>query len=523
MVNILTIINPLLFRGSFCYREGMNKELIKQLPPTLVSLAQHLLVDLKEGEVYLVGGAVRDLILGRTTKDYDLVVRGINIKTLEHWLSEHGKVNFVGKTFGVFKWQPAGWAGEIIDVALPRTEHVQIGTGQYRDFAVQSNLNLPIEEDLIRRDFTINALALNLTTGKLIDPSGGEVDLKKKIIRTVGEPKLRFNEDLSRTLRGLRFACQLDFAIEKTTWQEIKNLSTKTASGKLKNDWLVPREIIARELLKSFKNNPVKALEILDESDFLNELLPEVTLMKGVPQHPEFHSEGDVFEHTKLSLAALNAPEWKKFFGATQPTLNVIIAGLLHDIGKPLTLKTPEKHGVNRIRTDGHDMVGAKLIPQICNRLKLTSYTDPEAGQINIDDVTWLVEKHMLLVHGKPSVLKPSTIYRYFWKDAQLGLELQQVLFADSWSTRPLDGRQLTDSVRELQKCILELGHKLPKGKLELFMSGNDIMKKFKLEPGPKVGNLLRELETAQLENRVCNRTEAEKYLKDKLKIQKSN
>jgi poly(A) polymerase len=500
----------------------MNKELIKQLQPTLVTLAKHLLADLKTGEVYLVGGAVRDLILERTTKDYDLVVRGINIKTLEHWLAEHGKVNFVGKTFGVFKWQPAGWAGEMIDVALPRTEHVQVGTGQYRDFAIQSNSTLPIEDDLIRRDFTINAMALNLTTGKLVDPSGGETDLKKKIIRTVGEPKLRFNEDLSRTLRGLRFACQLGFTIEKNTWQAIKNLSAKTASGKLKNDWLVPREIIARELLKSFKNNPIKALEILDDSDFLDELLPEVTLMKGVPQPPEFHSEGDVFEHTKLALAALNSPAWNKFFSDAKPNLNTILTVLLHDIGKPLTLKTPEKHGVNRIRTDGHDTAGAKLIPEICNKLKLTSYTDPEAGQINIDNVTWLVEKHLLLAHGKPSVLKPSTIYRYFWKDAQLGLELQQVLFADLYSTKPTDGRQLTDNLILLQQRITEVGQKLQQGKLELFMSGTDIMKKFKLGSGPKIGKLLSELEKAQLENKVHNISEAEKYLKNKLKMQRS-
>jgi poly(A) polymerase len=496
----------------------MNKQLIEQLPQNLVSLANHLLADLKEGEVYLVGGAVRDLILKRPTKDYDLVARGINIKTLEHWLAEHGKVNLVGKTFGVFKWQPAGWAGEIIDIALPRTEHVQIGTGQYRDFEIQSNSTLPIEEDLIRRDFTINALALNLATGKLIDPSGGETDLKKKIIRTVGEPKLRFNEDLSRTLRGLRFACQLDFVIEKNTWQEIKKLSAKTASGKLKNDWLVPREIIARELLKSFKHNPVKALEILDASGFLNELLPEVALMKGVPQPPEFHSEGDVFEHTKLALEALNSPAWKKFFDDAKPNLNTILAVLLHDIGKPLTIKTPKINGTSRIRTDNHDTVGAQLVFNIINRLKLTSYVDHETGGINPSDVSWLIQHHMVLVHGHPDKLKPTTIYHYFIENPILGLSLQQLIMVDSYASWPPKAAPRAKLLESLRQRITNLKLTLKNDKLQLLLTGNNIMKLFGLKPGPKIGQLLKLLEEAQLEKTVKTKAQAKSYLKSKLK-----
>src|SRR3989339_690187 len=199
----------------------MARQLIKLLPKNFRAITARLVVDLDMAKVYLVGGAVRDLILARPTKDYDLVVGGVEAAALEHWLMEHGQVNLVGKTFGVFKWQPAGWAGEAIDVALPRTEHVSVGSGQYRDFKIQSQPDLPIEDDLLRRDFTINALALDLENNNLIDPSRGLSDIKKGIIRTVGKPEKRFKEDLSRTLRGLRQACQLNFKIEPTTLEAI--------------------------------------------------------------------------------------------------------------------------------------------------------------------------------------------------------------------------------------------------------------------------------------------------------------
>ncbi len=487
------------------------------LPEALLKLTQGLTQDLTGSEVYLVGGAVRDLLLGRETKDYDLVVRGVEAKKLEQWLAKSGTVSLVGKTFGVFKWQPESWAGEVIDVALPRTEHVVQGTGQYRDFEVQSDTTLSIEVDLSRRDFTINALALNLASGELVDPYNGRVDLEQKAIRTVGKPEARFTEDLSRTLRALRFACQLGFTIEEQTWAVLKAKAERTALGKHSDDFLVPREVMARELLKALVSNPKRALELLDESGFLPHLLPEVVAMKGCPQPPQFHSEGDVFQHTKLALAALASPSWQEFFGSAKPSLNTVVATLLHDIGKPLTLKTPERDGVDRIRTNDHDTAGANLVPKVCERLKLSSYVDPERGQVEPEVVTWLVQHHLILVHGKPEALKPSTIYRYFLKDAPRGLALQQLIFADASASWPEQGKPSAELLERLRARLPEIEAKLTTGKLQLLMSGDDIMKAFSLSPGPKVGELLQALEEAQLEGTVKTAEQAKDFLHTKL------
>lgn len=498
----------------FCYGDGMA-QLLNTLPRELLATAGNLLKGIPGSEIYLVGGAVRDQLLNRPTKDYDLVVRNVEAAKLEGWLGSNGQVSLVGKTFGVFKWQPEGWLGEAIDVALPRTEHVSSGTGQYRDFNVQSNPKLPIQDDLLRRDFTVNALALNLGSGEIIDPSQGKHDLKEKKLRTVGEPATRFSEDLSRTLRGIRFACQLKFAFEPETWAGIKQLSHQAAGGKINDDFLVPREVVAREILKSLIANPAQALELLDDSGFLAELMPEVTAMKGCPQPPEFHREGDVFQHTKLALETFQSTAWQEFFGDSRPSLNTIISVLLHDIGKPLTIKTPEADGTDRIRTNEHDIVGAKLVPEICERLKLTSYTDNERGQAEPDTVSWLVQHHLLLVHGSPKDMRPATIYRYFLKNPDVGLTFQQLIFADSASTLPADGRDLTESLRLLRTHIALVAEKLNSGKLMLLLTGTDIINTFKIEPGPKVGELLRLLEEAQLEGKVHTKDEAAAYLKN--------
>ncbi len=493
----------------------MIKGLIKKLPSHLRKIGARINNDLKPARVYLVGGAVRDLLLKRITKDYDLVVSGIPAKTLERWLAKRGQVNLVGKTFGVYKWQPAGWKGEVIDVALPRTEHVSMGTGEYRDFKIKSNPDLPIQDDLLRRDFTINALALNLSNGCIIDPARGLFDIKNKKIKTVGYPEQRFKEDLSRTLRAIRFACQLGFKIESATLKNLSVLSHKTSLGKKEGNWLVPREIIARELLKSFIANPFLAMDLFDKTGFMSELLPEVTALHKTPQPRKWHSEGDVWQHTKLALTSFENLEWQKFFGKNKPSLNVIIGTLLHDIGKPLTLKTPKKDGVDRIRTDGHDVAGARLVPNICQRLKLTSYTDSMAGQIKTETITWLVNNHLLLAHGEPEIFKPTTIYRYFLADPVKGLELQQVIFADMYGTRPIDGSSLLPRLYQLQKRINEVNQKLTQGKLKLLLNGKEIMKELKLKPGPQIGQLLKIIEEAQLEGRIKNKKQAKQYLRE--------
>ena len=228
-------------------------------------------------EIFLVGGAVRDFILGRETKDYDFIVRGVPAPELELLLKKSGVVNLVGKTFGVFKFAPKkrltskqgleikdeGYSIlEPFDIALPRTEHSLSMVGGYKDFEVQSDHKLPIEEDLKRRDFTVNAIALKigikdkrLGIQDVVDPSDGLKDLELKIMRSVGEPEQRFKEDYSRILRGLRFACQLDFGIEAETKKAMKKLAPHLNDQK-DSEWIVPRETIGREVVKMFVLDP---------------------------------------------------------------------------------------------------------------------------------------------------------------------------------------------------------------------------------------------------------------------------
>lgn len=236
-------------------------------------------------QIYLVGGAVRDVLLGRRKRefDFDFVVQGLDQALLETWLRERGELNLVGQHFGVYKFMPTDFTPKdiaFIDIALPRTERVASGSlGGYKDFEIQSDPNLPIEKDLARRDFTINAMAFDVRTNVLIDPFHGQVDLKQKVIRAVGDPTERFTEDLSRILRGIRFAAELEFSIEEETSQAMKEFLPKIniqkeADGK--SEYVVPRETVGVELAKALSRNPTRAIQELLAHGALTELFPSI-------------------------------------------------------------------------------------------------------------------------------------------------------------------------------------------------------------------------------------------------------
>src|SRR3989344_4515984 len=324
-------------------------------------------------EIFLVGGAVRDFILNRPTKDYDFVVRGIPAPELELLLKKSGTVNLVGKTFGVFKFDPKTRYKiqdtrykplEPFDIALPRTEHSLSMAGGYKDFEVQSDHKLPIEEDLKTRDFAVNAVALKLKTQNsklkidgVIDPSDGLKDLGLKTLRAVGEPRQRFQEDYSRILRGLRFACQLNFEIEAETKNAIKKLAARLNDQK-NNEWIVSRETIGREVVKMFVLDPKKAFALFEKFNLFEILIPEILKGIGCPQPPNWHTEGDVFEHTRLAMKILREKDFIKEFPKISYDAEVVFGTLFHDIGKPYTIQTPAKDGADRIRFNNHEAEG---------------------------------------------------------------------------------------------------------------------------------------------------------------------
>ncbi len=474
-----------------------------------LEFANRLLKKFPQAKIYLVGGIVRDWLLKRDSQDYDFVVSGVPVKKLESFLKTQGQVNLVGRRFGVFKFTPKK-STLTLDIALPRTEHAW-GTGGYKDVETQSDWRLPIEEDLKRRDFTINAMALEMSEKKLIDPFNGQIDLKKKLIKTVGKSEERFKEDYSRMLRALRFSAQLNFKIEKNTWVSLVKMMKKISNG------VVPAEVISKEFIKSLMSDPVKTLDMWNDSNAFKYLMPELLKMRKCPQPKEFHAEGDVWTHTRLALRNLTTPAYKKFIKTLpehikkEPALSpeLILGVLFHDLGKPYTIKTPAKDGVDRIRTDGHDTFGAKLTKKIGERLRFNSVPNQPC---DLDKISWIIVHHMLIVHGEPAKFTNRTIEKYFFNPKNPGGNLLKLIYADQMASF-VKGQPSLGSLPQLIKRIKQLPKKLrQKNTLPPpLLDGNEIMKILKIKPSPQVGVMIEKLREAQLAGRIKNKIEAKK------------
>lgn len=304
--------------------------------------------------LYLVGGAVRDYVLGNKNHDYDfttdaepLDVKKIFKRTIDTGI-KHGTVTVLFK-------------GSSYEITTFRTE------GDYNDRRHPDRVTFvkSLEEDLKRRDFTINALAANLFTGEIIDCHNGIDDLKKRTIRAIGNPQERFTEDALRMLRACRFSSKLDFDIEENTLDAIKKLHSSVNA--------VSSERIKEEIFKLIDGrNPRKGIEAMRKSYLLDDILPELSKCCNVEQGG-YHNE-DVYEH---QILALEYCERKSY------PIEVKIAALLHDIGKPDT----QQKGDERFTFYGHESVSASLTYSVLKRLK--------ASNKEIEDITHLIKNHM--------------------------------------------------------------------------------------------------------------------------------
>ncbi|MEW6610740.1 MAG: hypothetical protein AB1352_03925 [Patescibacteria group bacterium] len=497
------------------YRDGLYEA-------GMLRWAQELVKTYPKAEVYLVGGAVRDCLLKRVdTKDYDFVVRNVAARELEACLSRFGTVNYVGKSFGVYKLrlhEPP--SVEALDIALPRTEHAW-GTGKYRDIDTQSDPALSLKEDLGRRDFTVNAMAMRVSGDSrqlLVDSFGGLKDLEEKNIRTVGNPSERMREDYSRALRGLRFAVMLEFTIEQETWNALIRTVSHLHNSDVEGERIIPTEIIAKEFLGALEARPTKALDLYTESGALGVLLPELLEMKGCPQPPEYHSEGDVWTHTRLALAVLESAPFAEQFRESILTSELeplwdaetALTVLLHDVGKPATLTTPEGHGTDRIRFHEHAEVGARMAGSIIDRLALTS---PAGFGIDRARVLFMVRHHLLFLHGDVDRLRPATIEKYFFHDAGRGEKFLKLCYADAAASIPADG---SNTLRDFYRMVARLNTLKEKGRKTLpppLLTGNEVMEMLGIPEGPRVGAALHKLREAQLEGTITNKKEAVHYL----------
>jgi poly(A) polymerase len=428
-------------------------------------------------QAYLVGGCVRDLLLGREPKDYDVATNA----TPEQVMDIFPETYAVGAQFGVVLVPAAekDVASNVSTEGSSKSCAIEVAT--FRSDIGYSDGRHPDEvrfssdprEDVARRDFTINGMLLDPVSGEVLDFVGGRKDLEAGIIRTIGDPEQRFAEDKLRMLRAVRFAARFGYAIDTATFAAMRKLAEQIQ--------VVSRERVRDELTRMLtEGHARRAFLLLDKSGLLKQVLPEISAMKGVEQPPEFHPEGDVFVHTLLLLDNLPNP----------CPLTLAWGALLHDVGKPPTFRVAP----DRIRFDDHVEVGVKMAEEICGRLR---FSNDETEQILA-----LVDNHMRFGHA--TRMKESTLKRFLRMpgfDEHLALHRADCLA----SHRNLSTYEFIQQKRA----------EIPAEKMRPspLVTGDDLIAQGHV-PGPKFREILIAVEDAQLEGRLPSRDAALEFVR---------
>lgn len=417
------------------------------------------------GRVYEVGGVVRDRILGIASKDADLLVTGLPPDRLQKILSKFGPVHGVGQSFGVLKFQPKGHVGEPIDVALPRKER-STGVG-HRDFEITFDPALPVEEDLGRRDFTMNAMAVELKSGEIVDPFGGRKDLERRLLKMVF-PKA-FEEDPLRILRGVQFAARLKLAIDPATKQAMTSEAEKIGT--------VSAERIVQELKKLLlAEKPSAGFYLMRDIGICKLLLPELDELIGVPQ-PNKKEVGDAFDHTMKVIDAARADQALEHAG----DMTLLLAALFHDVGKARTKRYNDEEG--RIVFHGHQFVSKKMAKKRLDQLKVAQIgVDPE-------QILTLVENHMFDIGPDFS----DKAIRRFARKIGLDLVFKQIDLRIADNRGGAHPHNIHKHLALRKRIREELERKAPFGLKDLAINGGDLLQRG-YEPGPKLGAKLAEL-----------------------------
>jgi poly(A) polymerase len=415
-------------------------------------------------QAFLVGGCVRDLLLGREPADYDVASNATPEQVLE--LFPDGIT--VGAQFGVI---------------LVLREAVKVEVATFRCDAGYSDGRHPDrveyasspEEDVKRRDFTINGLVMRHNTGEILDFVDGQADLRAGIIRAIGEPDKRFAEDKLRMLRAVRFAARFGYDIEPKTFSAMRKQAREICQ--------VSAERIREELTKLLTEGAARSgFELLDSSWLLSIVLPEIAAMKGVQQPPQYHPEGDVWIHTLMMLEGLPA--------GCSATLAWGV--LLHDVGKPATFRSAKETG-DRIRFDGHVEVGMAIAKEILRRLRFSND--------DTEQILSLVEHHMKFKDvGR---MRPATLKRF----------VRLPGFAEHLALHRLD---CLSSHRNLEayELVTEFIRTTPAELVRpaRLVTGQDILA-LGFKPGPIVGKILAAVEEAQLNAELGSKAEAISFI----------
>jgi len=443
------------------------------------------------GRSRLVGGGVRDWLLGLEPKDFDVEVAGVDFDTLHRTLAPFGATNVIGRSFGVIKVRGPG--GTEYDFSLPRRES-KTGAG-HRGFAVAPDPGLSDAEAAARRDFTLNAIAYDPLTGALIDPHGGQADLKARVLR---HTSAAFGEDPLRVLRAVQLAARFDLTLASETAALCRSIADSFAELPVERVWAEWE----KWAVKSAK--PSRGLTVLEETGWLRHF-PEIAALRGTPQEPEWHPEGDVFTHTQLCLDALaGLDEWQASDAARRRML--MFAVLAHDFGKPSTTEHTERRGQLRWISPGHEAAGRpiteiflrrigaplELTPPVC--ALVVSHLAHHSGQTEFSDtsVRRLARKlapatidELVLVmradhEGRPPLRPPDSLARINQLQAKA-----RALAVENSAPRPL----------VLGRHLVALGH----------------------QPGPDFKPILDAAFEAQLDGAFADETGGVAWLKQRL------
>jgi poly(A) polymerase len=409
--------------------------------------------------VYFAGGAVRDLLLGRTVSDIDVVTSA----PPERVEALFERTIPVGRQFGVVIVVVGNYQYEVATFR---------GEDRYLDGRHPSQVVFADPEtDARRRDFTINALFYDPFSETIIDFVGGREDLARGVLRAVGDPHARFREDRLRLLRAVRLACQLDFTIEAATFDAIRREAAGVGE--------VSAERVRDELIRLLTGPaPARGLDLLLETGLLQVILPEVVAMVGVPQPPEFHPEGDVFAHTRLMFEKADSLHEALALGV-----------LLHDVGKPPTFRVED-----RIRFDGHAEVGAEMAVEICRRLRFPNQTTLRVKE--------LVRQHLRFMHVRE--MRVSTLKRF----------LLQEHFEDHLELHRLDCLASHGDLTNYEFCREKLEElQREPTRMPRLLTGHDLIDAG-FRPGPIFSRILGSLEDLQLEGKITSREDALRWLK---------
>ncbi|MFM7604842.1 MAG: CCA tRNA nucleotidyltransferase [Prosthecobacter sp.] len=407
----------------------------------------------------LAGGCVRDMLLGREPKDYDVATSA----RPEQVVKLFPGAKTVGAHFGVVVVRAGDH--DFVEVATFRSD------GIYSDGRRPDNVTYSTPEmDAARRDFTVNGLFYDPLKQKVMDHVGGQADLKMGLLRAIGSPAKRFEEDHLRLMRAVRFATVLGFDIEQVTWEFVCALADKICS--------VSMERIREEFIKILLHeNRVRGFDLLVNSGLMAHILPEILALQGCDQPPQFHPEGDVFVHTRLMLSLLPA----------QVSLPLVMSVLLHDIAKPATQTRDADTG--RIRFNGHDKLGAEMTAAIMRRMKFPNDV--------IEPTVVAVEHHMTFMEVKK--MRTATLKRMLSRptiDDELMLHRVDCL----GSNGKLDNYEFVLAKQEEFANAPLVPPRLVTG-LDLMQIG--------WAPGPELGKLLNDIQTLQLDGQLTTKEQA--------------